>query len=123
VTENSELDTRVAIDGLGNIFALGTFNTAVFKFSPEGKYLNRFGGDGDQPGQFRAPEAIAVDGQGRVYVSDFKGIQVFDGAGRYLDLIKVDGFPFGMTFNDRNELFVATGKKIIKYEVSLAGEK
>lgn len=116
----SELNTRVAIDGLGNIFALGTFNNAVFKFSPEGKYLNRFGGEGDQPGQFRAPEAIAVDGQGRVYVSDFKGIQIFDGEGRYLDFIKVDGFPFGMTFNDRNELFVATGKKVIKYEVSVS---
>jgi DNA-directed RNA polymerase subunit RPC12/RpoP len=121
-TDESELSARVASDGLGNIFALGEFNDAVFKFSPEGKYLNRFGGEGDQPGQFRAPGAIAVDGQGRVYVSDFKGIQIFDGEGRYLDLIKVDGFVYGMTFNDRNELFVATGKEVIKYEVSLSGK-
>jgi len=121
-TDESELSARIASDGLGNIFALGEFNNAVFKFSPEGKYLNRFGGEGDQPGQFRAPGAIGVDGQGRVYVSDFKGIQIFDGEGRYIDLIKVDGFAFGMTFDDRNELFVTTGKKVIKYEVTLGAK-
>ncbi|HVQ36720.1 MAG TPA: hypothetical protein VMS31_04270, partial [Pyrinomonadaceae bacterium] len=37
VTDDAELDTHVAIDGLGNIYALGTFNNAVFKFSPDGK--------------------------------------------------------------------------------------
>jgi len=121
-TDESELSARIASDGLGNIFALGEFNNAVFKFSPEGKYLNRFGGEGDQPGQFRAPGAIGVDGQGRVYVSDFKGIQIFDGEGRYIDLIKVDGFAFGMMFDDRNELFVTTGKKVIKYEVTLGAK-
>ena len=52
---DSELNTRVAIDGLGNIYALGTFNNAVFKFGPDGKFLTRFGDDGDQAGQFRAP--------------------------------------------------------------------
>ncbi len=121
-TDESELSARIASDGLGNIFALGEFNHAVFKFSPEGKYLNRFGREGDQPGQFRAPGAIGVDGQGRVFVSDFKGIQIFDGEGRYIDLIKVDGLAFGMTFDDRNELFVTTGKKVIKYELTLGAK-
>jgi hypothetical protein len=112
---DSELDTRVAADGLGNIYALGTFNNAVFKFTPEGKFVNRFGGGGDEPGQFRAPFSIAVDGQGRVYVGDFKGIQVFDGDGRYLDLIKVDGPAFGLAFNAQNELVVAARHQVIKY--------
>lgn len=93
VTDKSELNTRVAIDGLGNVYALGSFNNAVFKFSPDGKFLTRFGDDGDQPGQFRAPGAIAVDGKGRVYVSDFKGVQVFDGNGRYLAVFKPGAPP------------------------------
>jgi DNA-binding beta-propeller fold protein YncE len=88
---DSELNTRVAIDGLGNIYALGTFNNAVFKFGPDGKFLTRFGDSGDQPGQFHAPFAVAVDGNGRVYVSDIKGIQVYDGNGRYLKVFKPDG--------------------------------
>jgi streptogramin lyase len=112
---DSELDTRVAVDGLGNIYALGTFNRAVFKFAPEGRFITRFGSHGDEPGQFGAPNGIAVDGQSRVYVSDFKGIQVFDSDGRYLDLIDVDGPAFGMAFNDQGELFVAARHKVIKY--------
>jgi sugar lactone lactonase YvrE/DNA-directed RNA polymerase subunit RPC12/RpoP len=115
---DSELNTRVAIDGLGNIYALGTFNGAVFKFAPDGKFLTRFGDDGDQAGQFRAPSAIAVDGKGRVYVSDIKGIQVFDGNGRYLNVFKTDGMAFGMVFNDSNELLVAARNRVVKYSIN-----
>lgn len=114
VTDESELDTRVAVDGLGNIYALGTFSNAVFKFSPDGKFITRFGDAGDQPGQFRAPSAIAVDGKGRVYVSDFKGIQVFDGNGRYLKVFDPAGTASGMVFNDRNELFIAARKHVLR---------
>lgn len=114
VTDDSELDTHVAVDGLGNIYALGTFNNAVFKFSPEGKFITRFGDDGDQPGQFRAPQAIAVDGQGRIYVSDFKGVQVFDTNGRYLTVFNAGGLASGMVFNDKNELFVAARNHVLK---------
>lgn len=117
ISEDSELDTKVAVDGSGNIYALGTFNDAVFKFTPEGRFVTQFGGDGDERGQFRAPYAIAADGQGRVYVSDFKGIQVFDSDGRYLALIDVDKFVYGMAFNDQNELFVTTGTQVIKFEL------
>ncbi|MFY9620259.1 MAG: hypothetical protein WAM70_03780 [Pyrinomonadaceae bacterium] len=114
VADRSELDTSVAVDGLGNIYALGSFTSAVFKFSPEGKFLNRFGGSGDQSGQFRAAHAIAVDGKGRVFVSDIKGVQVFDSDGRYLTVFKTDGSAFGMVFNDKNELVVAARNKVIK---------
>ncbi len=118
VTDNSELDTRVASDGLGNVYALGTFNNAVFKFGPDGKYLNRFGGRGDKPGQFTAPSAIAADGKGRVYVSDFKGIQVFDSDGRYLSVFKTEGPASGMVFDDKDELFVAARTKVIKFSLN-----
>ncbi len=115
---DSELGTRVAVDGLGNTYALGTFNEAVFKFGPNGKYITRFGGKGNEPGQFRAPHGIAVDGQGRIYVGDIKGIQVFDPNGRYLDAFKLErDLPFGMVFNDRNELFVAARTHVYKFAV------
>jgi sugar lactone lactonase YvrE len=117
VSGDSELDTKVAADGLGNIYALGSFNNAVFKFSADGKFVNRFGSAGDQPGQFRAPQAIAVDGKGRVYVSDIKGIQVFDTDGRYLESIKAGGVASGMVFNDKNELFVAGRNHVSKFAV------
>jgi streptogramin lyase len=111
---DSELNTRVAIDGWGNIYALGTFNSAVFRFSPEGKFVNRFGGPGDQPGQLRAANGIAVDGKGRVYVCDVKGIQVFDADGRYLTVFRPDVSSFSLVFNDQNELFVVARRQVIK---------
>jgi hypothetical protein len=114
---DSELDTRVAADGAGNIYALGRFNNAVFKFARDGKFVTRFGGDGDQAGEFRAPYSIAVDGYGRVYVGDMKGIQVFDANGRYLNLIDLKGVGFGMAFNDKNELFVVARDHVMKFSV------
>jgi len=114
---DSELATRVAVDGAGFIYALGRFNNGVFKFGRDGKFMNRFGSDGDQPGQFRAPYSIAVDGYGRIYVGDMKGIQVFDANGRYLALINSKGMAFGMAFNDKNELFVVARDHVIKFAV------
>ncbi len=114
---DSELSTRVAVDGSGNMYALGRFNSAVFKFTPEGKFVNRFGGPGDQPGQFRAAYSIAVDGKGRVYVGDTKGIQVFDANGRYLTVFGQQGSASGMVFNDNNELFVVARDHVIRYSL------
>ena len=116
-TDRSELSIRVAADGVGNVYALGEFNDAVFKFSPDGRFQTRFGGDGDEPGLFRAPGAIAVDNQGRVYVADFKGIQIFDSNGRYLDLIKVKGAASGLVFTDKNELLVVARTAVWKFPV------
>lgn len=118
-TDENEMIMTVAVDGLGNIYALGAINEEVFKYSPQGKFITRFGSSGDEPGQFRAVEDIAVDGQGRVYVSDIKGVQVFDPNGRYLATILVEkGVPFGITFNDQNELFVTTRDLVYKYAIN-----
>ena len=118
VTDRSELSTRLAVDGLGNIFALGSFNNAIFKFGSDGKYINRFGGQGSQEGQLQAPMSIAVDGKGRVFVSDMKGVQMFDGDGRYLGVFKPDGgHASGMIFNDKNEMFVVDRTKVLKLQL------
>jgi DNA-binding beta-propeller fold protein YncE len=114
---DSELAMRVAVDGAGYIYALGRFNNGVFKFGRDGKFMNRFGSDGDQPGQFRAAYSIAVDGYGRVYVGDIKGIQVFDANGRYLAIINPKNMAFGMVFNDKNELFVVARDHVVKFKV------
>lgn len=106
------LNMQVAADGLGYIYVLGryrdrgTSGKAIFKYDPEGQFINRFGGEGDEPGQFKAPHTLAVDGQGRVYVSDIKGIQVFDGDGRYLRTLRAGRSIFGMAFDDAGDLYI-----------------
>jgi hypothetical protein len=117
-TGDSELDMHVTVDGQGTIYLAGSFNSAVLKFSPEGKYLNRFGSSGNEAGQFQAIETIAVDGQGQVYVSDIHGIQVFSADGRYLKTIKIpSGVPFGMTFASNGNLLVTNRTNV--YELAI----
>jgi sugar lactone lactonase YvrE len=115
-TERIEPTLKIAADGLGTMFAISSLSYAVFKFSPEGKFINQFGSRGDSEDQFRSPDTIAVDNQSRVYISDFLGIKVFDANGRYLELIRIQGaHVFGMTFNDKNELFIVAGNQVSKF--------
>jgi sugar lactone lactonase YvrE len=124
ITNDSELDTSVAVDGLGNIYALGSFNSAVFIYSPAGTFVDRFGGDtttparGVDPGHFQAVDAIAVDGYGRIFVSDIWGIQMFSSDGQYLDYLDIDGVAFGMTFDLQNNLYIASNSgQVFRYEI------
>jgi hypothetical protein len=109
---------RVATSGRGDIYAVDRSEESVFKFAANGKYISRFGGEGDQPGQLKSPEGIAVDGEGRVYVADIgRGIQVFDAGGRYLDSFAKGEVIFELVINDRNEIFASQRNrhKIVKY--------
>jgi sugar lactone lactonase YvrE len=124
ISNDSELDTKIAVDGLGNLYALGTFNSAVFRFDPTGKFLDRFGGKtttpagGVDPGRFQAVDAIAVDGYGRVFVSDIWGIQMFGSDGQYLDFLKIEGVAFGMAFDLQNNLYIASNAgQVFKFEI------
>ena len=108
ITGDSELKSRVAVDGLGNIYLLGSFNYAVFVFSPEGKFTNRVGSKGNAVDTLNAPNDVAVDGKGRLYVSDIMGIKVFTTDGRFLGMIDVEGAPFGLALDDQNALYVAS---------------
>jgi hypothetical protein len=99
----------------------------VFRFTADGKYVNRFGskrqppGLDIKPGQFMFPSCIGIDGQSRIYICDFGGIQVFDSNGTYLDQITFApgaGAPREVAFNDKNELFVTVSThRVIKLAI------
>ena len=118
ITGDPELSSKAAVDGLGNIYMLGTFSNSVFIYNAEGKFQNKFGSDGDEPGQFRAPYGIDVDGTGLIYVSDSKGIQIFSSDGRYIDVFKVEYFAYGLAFDNNDKLYVTTNQsKIERYSI------
>ncbi len=114
VSGDSELDMKVAVDGSGTSYVLGSFNNAVFVYSAQGKYINRIGSEGDADGQFRAVGAIAVDSQSQVYVSDIHGIQVFAPDGRYLKTIPADNYAYGLAFDDDDNLYMTTNQKMVR---------
>ncbi|GAP09773.1 protein containing NHL repeat [Bellilinea caldifistulae] len=110
VAGESELTAYLSGDGLGNFYLAGSFTEGVFKYSPEGKFLNRFGSGGDAVNQFRAINAIQVDSQGRIYVSDIKGIMIFNLDGQYLRTLPVPGVAFGMAFGQDDRLYLVTNQ-------------
>lgn len=118
ITDDSELSSRVAVDGLGNIYLLGTFNYAVFVFTAEGKFTNRIGSRGDEVDTLRAPNDLAVDGKGRVFISDIMGVKIFTTDGRFVNLIDVEGAAFGLAVDDQNRLFAASNAPMLsRFEV------
>jgi hypothetical protein len=116
-TGDSELKMMVAEDGEGKIYALGSFNDGLFIFDDQGKFLNRIGSMGDAPGQFRAVQDVVVDGQGRIYVSDFGGVQVFWPDGRFIGRIETDTTAFGLAVDDQDNLYVAGRTRLYRYRI------
>jgi sugar lactone lactonase YvrE len=116
-----ELDPKLAVDGAGNFYVLGSFASQLFKFDRTGKFLDSLGGRGSEPGQFNAVHSLAIDPQGRIYVSDSKGVQVFSPDGRYLDVFKVPkSVASGMAFDDDENLWVAAREQV--YQMSIDRE-
>ena len=108
---------KLAVDGTGNIYAIEDHEESIYKFAPDGRYINKFGGKGREAGQLSNPQNIAVDGQERVFVADAgRGIEVFDSNGRYINSFG-SNVVFGIAVNDRNEIFAAerNRNKIVKY--------
>lgn len=88
---------------------------AVFRFSPEGRYLARFGGEGREPGQYGPPSALAADAQGRVYVCEsFDKIHVYEPDGRFVRTLKIPHAADALTFDAQNNLYIAGGHKVSK---------
>jgi len=118
---------RVAANGAGETYARYAIgggagehwyddeDVAVFRFSPEGKYVSRFGGQGREPGQYGPPSAIAADARGRVYVCEpFDKIHVYESDGRYLKTLKTPHAVEALTFDAQGNLYVAGSHRVSK---------
>lgn len=126
VTENAisgqldsfELEPILALDGAGNFYVLGAFADQVFKFDRNGKFVDTLGSKGSEPGQFSAANTLAIDSQGRIYVSDSKGVQVFANDGRYLDIFDIPkNVASGMAFDDQDNLWIAAREQVYQLKI------
>jgi len=110
-------DVLVAMDGRRTIYAAVNHLHAVCIFKLTGEYVNRFGSDGDEDGQFSGTIAgLTVDGQGQIFVSDAKGINVLKIAdGSFLRRLAVKGT--GIAIDDDDALFAAAGTEVAKYQI------
>jgi hypothetical protein len=104
-----------AIGGVAGEHWYDDEDIAVFRFSPESKYLSRFGGQGREPGQYGPPSAIAADALGRVYVCEpFDKIHVYESDGRFVRTLKTPHAVEALTFDAQNNLYVAGNHRVSK---------
>lgn len=99
--QRDELVNPVAVavdDARRRLYVVDSKAHLVKVFDPEtGQALGEFGGRGTEPGQFNFPTNIAVDREGRVYVTDTMNfrVQIFDAEGKFLDTFGRQGNRFG----------------------------
>ncbi len=108
--------TNIFVTLEGNIIVSDSLNFRVQEFSPDGRFLNKFGQMGREPGTFSRPKGVASDSDGNIYVVDalFDNIQVFDNMGRLLmafgDHGKGDGefwLPTGIYIDGNDFIYVS----------------
>lgn len=89
----------------------------VRRYTFDGQFLGDIGGEGDGPGEYRFPNAIAVSGDGRVFVRarNRRRIAVYSSEGDYLD-----EHPMPLI---RNEISLAVTDAGVPYGPQLADEK
>ncbi len=106
--------SALAADGLGAIYLLDGDAKEVYIFSPEGKFRDKF----SVPNAW-AFSKLAIDGQGRIYVTGFPGgISIFTPDGQLAGEIGVPGVAFDLTFDSQNNLYVTTNKsRVLKLAV------
>lgn len=110
---------RVAVAGTGDLYVLDQWSADVYHLDRTGKFVDRFGGKGDGPAAFGSPADVAVDGRGRVFVSDLGGgMRVYSPEGGLLGSFG-PGVVFGFALTDRDEVFAAyrNNYKVVKFRL------
>jgi len=77
-------------DELGNIYAVGNREHTVYKFDSNGKFLLKFGGFGQGPGDLQWPYYISSARKlKQVIVFDNVGLSIYSEKGRFINRIRI----------------------------------
>jgi DNA-binding beta-propeller fold protein YncE len=107
---------RIAVDDDCNIYVSNRETQQVIKFDSKGKFVTKWGSQGDKDNQFNGPEGIAVDHEGNIYVCDSENHRIvkYSSGGIFLAKFGTRGngdeqfqYPIGIDLDDSNNMYVA----------------
>ncbi len=104
------LPSGIAEDRDRNIYILDSGNFEVKKFSPDGKFISKFGRNGQGPGEFMVPIAIDINHREQIGVADEGNnrMEIFSPEGRCINSFTLKKFTRVKKFffdKDRNFVF------------------
>jgi sugar lactone lactonase YvrE len=118
-TDEVALQNELAVDGQGNLYLLSYYAGAIYKFSPEGKYINNFASHGNGPGQFSQASSIAIDSHGQIYLADSDRVHIYAADGHYVRSFGLDQSTEVLLFDDQDDLITLDRTRIVKYVLGL----
>jgi DNA-binding beta-propeller fold protein YncE len=108
--------TYIALDPQGNVYVADSMNFRIQVFDPTGKFLRKYGENGDGPGAFSRLKGLAFDGFGNLYAvdgghsnvqlfnKDFQVLMFFGGYARRLEYFDI---PSGIAIDPkRNRIYI-----------------
>lgn len=101
----------LAVNGLGEIFAISRNGKDLIKFSADGKFVDRF------KVQPTSIQDMAIDPKGRIFLAESSEVFVYQPDGNLVDSFKTNQC-FALIFNNEGELLTASRPFIVKYEVN-----
>ena len=120
--KDAAMDLGLAVDGLGNLYVVSSFGDQVYIYDAKGEFVDRFGQQGDEAGQFNSPDGIAADGQKHLYIHHSGGIDQFDTSGRFIGQLPIDyakGSPRTVIVDREGFVYTVTsGGHVLKYQIT-----
>ena len=114
-TGDLALDTTLAVDGLGNVFALIENERVIYKFTPQGKFVDRIVMTSREPNQSLWIDCIAIDGQGRVYVGGSDQVHIFSPEGQFILSFETEHSVRKMAFSEQGDLYIVSTDSVSRY--------
>jgi DNA-binding beta-propeller fold protein YncE len=101
----------LAVNGLGEIFAINRFGKDLVKFSADGKFVDRF------KVKPTSVQDLAVDPKGRIFIAETNEVFVYQPDGNLIDSFKTNQC-YAIAFNDQGELLMISRPFVVKYTVN-----
>lgn len=96
----------IDVDEAGNIYAVGNREHMVFKFSPDGKLLLKFGGMGQGPGELQWPYYLSISKNLKlILVEDDIGVSFFSEDGIFIKRFRVFS-PISSIYASPNKIYL-----------------
>jgi 6-bladed beta-propeller len=110
----------IVVDSRGRIYVAEADQNFVLLYDDRGSFIRQIGREGEGPGEFRRPEALALNARNELFVADQQCVSMFDSTHTFITRFNHqlhDGTIRGMVVNGASDIFLSSfqifGQKVI----------